>query len=755
MTALARATLSLLTLIAICNGNQAAAATPLLGYSADSSAAERAAEARFDTALSGAAILARLREASSAPNQIGSAHNKSLAYQAMERLRSWGWDAHVEVFSVLYPSPSRIALELLEPRHFRANVTEPPVPGDSLSRNTNDVLPAYLVYGADGDVTASIVYVNYGFDEDYTQLDRMGVSVRGRIVIARYGGGWRGLKVKLAYLHGAVGCVLYSDPADDGYGKGDVYPHGPWRPAHSVQRGSVLDLPVRPGNPLANAPDEQSSQTVRPEQAPTIAKIPVVPLSYADAEPFLSSLEGPVAPAAWRGALPITYHVGPGPARAHLAVHSQWNPTSLYNVIAVIQGSVWPDQWVIRGNNRDTWVYGAWDSLSGHSVMLEEAKAIGGLLESGWRPKRTLVYASWDGEEAGLLGSVEWTRSHADELREKAVAYVNSGPYGRGLFEASASYSTSELIDQAASEVEDPETHTSIRERALATQAVHEVRSAAPNAAAVPSAANWRERPLPVGELGAGSDYTAFLQHLGVPSIDLGFRGEDGGAAVAHSIYDDYQHFERFSDPQGEYGVALARVAGRLVLRTADAEVVPFEFSHCAEKIRSQVDEITALVTRLRLQHQAMQQLRDSGAVALAADPLLSARQSERPVPSIELQPLHEAAAALDLSARAYSNALANLDRLTPQRKVELNALLQQLERRLIDSRGLPGRPWYRHLLYEPSLSNGYAASTLPGIREALNSGNWSQAQEFVGRTAAALNDYKRGIDEATQLLTQ
>ena len=570
-----------------------APALPILGFSADGAAQERALEGRFDAALDPKQIAERLQRMASAPNQVGSPHDRANAEFVLSQFRAWGWDAHIETFSVLYPTPTHEALELVGPHPFKARLYEPAVPGDATSAIHAGALPPYLAYAADGDVTAELVYVNYGAPDDYKALARLGVDVKGKIVIVRYGRIWRGLKVKLAAEHGAVGAIIYSDPADDGYGAGDPYPTGGWRPEDGVQRGSVLDMPVRAGDPLTpNEGATADAHRITLGQAETLMRIPALPISYADAQPLLAALGGQVAPRAWRGALPITYHAGPGPARVHLALASDWSLKPLYDVIAVMKGAERPNEWVIRANHRDGWVFGAWDPLSGQAAMLEEARSIGALARTGWRPKRTIVYASWDGEEPGLLGSTEWAEAHADELKAKALLYLNSDSNSRGLFTAGASYATRRLIDQAARDTPDPETHVSVRERALdalqvgalAEGATEETRHVAAEAAA--------GGDFPTGALGSGSDYTAFVDHLGVASINLEYAGEDEQGGVYHSQYDTYEHFARFGDPGMAYGVALAETSGRIVLRAADADVAPLQFGDLAAGVADNLAQI-------------------------------------------------------------------------------------------------------------------------------------------------------------------
>ncbi len=389
----------------------------LLGYSAGSAALEQQREAEFRGAISPDNIRETMRRLTARPHHVGSAYDKDNAEWILARFKEWGFDATIETFDVLFPTPKSRVLELLKPTPYRARLQEPAVPGDPTSDQVSEQLPTYNAYSADGDVTAPLVYVNYGNREDYDELDRLGISVKGAIVIARYGGGWRGVKPKVAAEHGAVGCIIYSDPKGDGYYQGDQYPAGGWRPKDGVQRGSVMDTEY-PGDPLTPGIGATShAKRLALKDARTITAIPVLPISYADALPLLSALAGPVAPPRWRGALAITYHVGPGPALVHLAVASNWDIKPIYDVIATLHGSAAAGQWVIRGNHHDAWVNGAEDPISGQAAMLEEARAMGELHKRGWTPARTIIYCAWDGEEPGLLGSVEWVETHVDELQ--------------------------------------------------------------------------------------------------------------------------------------------------------------------------------------------------------------------------------------------------------------------------------------------------------------------------------------------------
>jgi N-acetylated-alpha-linked acidic dipeptidase len=727
-----------------------AAPTGMLGFAPAAADAERAIEARFDSGLSADAMRERLRLMSAEPNQVGSPHDKANAEFTLAQFRAWGWDAHIEVFRVLYPTPKAEALELLGPHPFAATLTEPPIPGDDSSARQAGGLPAYLAYGGDGDVTAPLIYVNYGMPADYEALRRLGLDVKGKIVIARYGGGWRGLKPKLAQENGAVGCIIYSDPADDGYGAGDAYPLGAYRPEHGIQRGSVLDAPVETGDPLTPGYGAvEGAPRIPIEKARTILKIPTLPISWGDAQHFLAALEGPVAPKGWRGALPLTYHVGGGPASAHILMQSNWDQKPLYDVIAVMKGAREPDQWVIRGNHRDGWVFGAQDPLSGQISLMEEAKSLGALARTGWRPARTLVYASWDGEEPGLFGSTEWAETHARELQSKALVYINTDGNNRGLITAETSYSLRRLFDQATAAVTDPETSVSVRDRALAAL---QVRALAADATADLKARARIARnggDLPAGDLGSGSDYTPFVQHLGIASINLGYGGEGQSVGVYHSAYDTFEHFSRFSDPGFVYSVTLAKTVGRLALRAADADLAPFQFSDLADTVAGETEELKKLVTTEREHAVTVDRLLDQGAFRLADDPAISSGPPEREdvAPNLDFAPLDAALGRLKVSAAAYDRAAAGSP--APDRAARADLVLQGVEQALMDPEGLPGRPWYRHLLYAPGLLTGYASKSLPGVREAIEGRRWAEAATYILRTAAALDAVSAKLDAA------
>jgi N-acetylated-alpha-linked acidic dipeptidase len=723
------------------------------GFSAAAAAGESELERRFDADLSAADQRSWMQQMSSEPNHVGSAHDKANAEFQLRKFREWGWNASLETFSVLYPTPREVSVELVAPTHFTARLTEPPAQGDATSAKTKDELPAYNIYGADGDVTAELIYVNRGMPDDYQELERQGVSVKGRIVLTRYGGGWRGLKPKLAYEHGAVGCLIYSDPRDDGYGAGDTYPQGGYRPPDGVQRGSVQDSVLYPGDPLTPGVGATAhAKRLALQDAKTLMKIPVLPISYAAAEPLLAALGGRVAPPGWRGGLPLTYHVGPGPAKVHLKVLSDWNQKTLYDVIATVRGADEPDRWILRGNHHDAWVFGATDPLSGQVALMAEAKAIGKLLRQGWRPRRTLVYASWDGEEAGLLGSTEWAELHAVELKAKAVLYINSDMNRRGFLSAAGSHALQHFVSEAARDVVDPETGASVLARGIAKQHIVHYESGAGHYES--GAHGYADADLELGALGSGSDFTPFLQHLGINSLNIGFEGE-ADYGVYHSAYDTIDHFLRFVDPTFEYGVALAKVAGRLVLRASQAPLLPVREADFAASIAGYDDELHKLADDMRQKTRVLSILLDGDAYRLAADPKMPRLAPQRPteVPPLDFAELDAAVAALEHSAKRFDGEYARLAAEESAgaggARERLNAALTALEQSLTDSHGLPGREWYRHMVYAPGLYTGYGVKTLPGIREAIEERRWDEVNRYIGVVSRALNAYSALLERA------
>jgi len=729
-----------------------AGANDLEGFSSGAAAAEMRLEQRFDADLSAAELRTWMQQMSSAPNHVGSAHDKANAEFQLAKFREWGWDASIETFSVLYPTPHEVSVELIAPTHFKARLSEPPIAGDSTSTQTKDELPPYNVYGADGDVTAELIYVNQGMPDDYKELERAGLSVKGRIVLTRYGGGWRGLKPKLAYEHGAVGCLIYSDPRDDGYGAGDTYPKGGFRPPDAVQRGSVQDLTLYSGDPLTPGVGAvPGAKRLALKDARTLLKIPVLPISYADAEPLLLALGGRVAPSAWRGGLPMTYHVGPGPAQVHMKVLSDWSQKPIYDVVAKIKGSDEPDRWIIRGNHHDGWVFGAMDPLAGQVALMAEAKSIGSLVKEGWRPRRTLVYNSWDGEEPGLLGSTEWAEQHAAELKVKAVMYVNSDTNGRGFLQAEGSHALQHFLSEVARDVKDPETGASVLTRALAHRRVSAYDSSGQVDSAARTGANG---DLALGALGSGSDYTPFLQHLGINSVNLGFEGESQ-YGVYHSAYDSFDHYRRFVDPSFEYGVALAKVAGRIMLRASQAELIPAREGDFAASVSGYDDELHKLADGMRAKTRELAKLQDDESYKLTTNPDYPRAPPPRvaDVPYLNFAELDNAVAKLEQSAMAFDKEYARLgaanDAAGSAERERVNSTLAILEQNLTDSHGLPGREWYQHMIYAPGLHTGYGVKTLPGIREAIEERRWEEANQYIGVVSRALNNYSARMDRA------
>ncbi len=735
------------------NGGPASGEGSLLGFTDQGAVTQRALEHRFDAMISPPELDGWLLRMASAPNQVGGPHDKDNAEWQLGLFKSWGWDAHIEQFDILYGVPVAESVDLLGPAPFHARLHEPAIPGDQTSADMPGVLPPYLGYQGDGDVTAPLVYVNYGMPDDYRTLARAGVDVRGKIAIARYGGGWRGLKPKLAQEHGAVGCIIYSDPKDDGYYTDDPYPKGAQRPADGVQRGSVNDITLFSGDPLTPGvgatPGAQRRYTR--ETAPTLMKIPAIPISYADALPLLSALGGPVTEAPFRGALPITYHLGPSPVMVHLVVKSDWRLRPIYDVIATMKGSEFPDQWIVRGNHHDGWVFGAEDPLSGQVALMAEAKAMGELAKSGWRPKRTLIYASWDAEEPGLIGSTEWAEQHAADLQAKAVMYLNSDNIDRGYLNLEGSHELQTLADGAAADVTDPEMGADVLARRRAyLQVKADAPGAGPEAKALAKMAA-SGGPLPIQALGSGSDYTPFLQHLGVPSLDVGYGGEGESGGVYHSAYDTHDHYVRFGDPGMKYGAVLAKTAGRIAMRYADADLPPVDFSAFAATIAQYTGEVHNLADREREETAARNRLIDAGGFKLAADPTKVELPPERQadVPAIAFAPLDQASARLTASARRFERLYASPS-LSPAQKAALGRAVQGIDLALMSPQGLPGRPWYRNMIYAPGTETGYGVKTLPAVREAIEQRRFAEVDAGVQATAVVLNAYADRLDRAS-----
>jgi N-acetylated-alpha-linked acidic dipeptidase len=719
-----------------------AADAPILGFSAANAAKERAVESQLDSKMNAQELRGWTDRLAAHPHHLGSAYGKQNADFIASLFKSWGYDTSIERFDVLFPTPTTRVLELIAPEKYTAKLAEPSLPEDRSSGQTSEQLPVYNAYSIDGDVTGDLVYANYGVPADYDQLEKNGVDVRGKIVITRYGGSWRGIKPKVAAEHGAIGCIIYSDPRDDGYFQGDVYPKGAYRSEYGAQRGSVADMPVYPGDPLTpGVGSVPGAKRLDRKDATTLTKIPVLPISYADALPLLRALAGPVAPSDWRGALPITYHLGPGPSRVHLKVAFDWKTVPAYDVIARLRGSERPDEWIMRGNHHDAWVNGASDPISGQVAMLEEAKAIGELAKAGSAPRRTIVYAAWDGEEPGLLGSTEWAETHDPELRQHLAVYINSDSTSRGFLDVEGSHTLERMVTEVARDVQDPERSVSVLERLRAREVTL--------AKSDEDRKQARDRELMrLDALGSGSDYTAFIDHLGIASMNVGYGGEGGGGSY-HSIYDSIDHFTRFGDPGYVYGVVQAKTTGRMVLRLANADVLPFQAKTFADTVARYATEVMKLAEDTRAKTE--QQNRDRRAMELAADPTrpFVAPKEQEPVPFINFAPLQNAVARLQKSATAFDSAVASLSDASAARQTEVNQAMQRLEQALINPEGLPNRPWFRHQIYAPGFYTGYGVKTLPGVRESIEQRKWNEIGPQIANVAAALDRYSTELDRA------
>ncbi len=702
--------------VAFAQSNGASAHT-LRGYTDANAKTHMAWEEKLRAVPSPDLLREYMKHLSAEPHHVGTAYGKQNAEYMRDKFRAWGFKAELEEFDVLFPTPKERMVEMVAPSKFTLSLKEPIIKEDPDSGDAGQ-LPTYNAFSADGDVTGELVYVNYGVPADYEVLKRLGVDVKGKIVIARYGGSWRGIKPKVAYENGAIGCLIYSDPRDDGYYQGDVYPKGPYRNETGVQRGSVMDMPIHPGDPLT--PGWGATKTARRlkrEEAATIMKIPVLPISYGDALPLLKALSGPVAPEAWRGALPITYHLGAGPTKVHLKLSFDWSIKTLYNVIARIDGSEYPDEWIVYGNHHDAWVNGAQDPISGMVTVMEAGRAMGEMLKQGWRPKRTIILCAWDGEEPALLGSTEWAEQHAEELKEKAVVYLNSDSTGKGWFGAGGSHTLERFVNEVARDVAQPKMSKTMLE-ALRDRTLETARNEADRQTI------RQRRDLRISALGSGSDYTPFIQHLGIASLNTGMGGMDGGG-IYHSIYDTFTWYTRFSDGTFEYGRGLAQANSTIVKRLADADVLPFEFGNLADTVSGYIAELERL-----------------------------AKESNPPTP-VSLAPLRTANEQLAASAARYESALAKAQAngFTGVQKKALNQLLFTSERRLTNDAGLPRRPWFKHQLYAPGFYTGYGVKTIPGVREALEQKLWQEIEPQMRNVTAALQSITSQIDRATAML--
>lgn len=717
-----------------------AQSAPVMGFSVEAAKKQLQLESDFDKIPKAQNLDDWMKFMSSRPHHVGSPFDKEVVDFVAEKFKSWGYDVKVEKFNVLFPTPKLRLLEMTYPEKYTAELTEPPIEGDESSIQLEEALPGYNAFSIDGDVEAELVFVNYGVPSDYEELERRGITVKGKIVIAKYLGSWRGIKPKVAAEKGAIGCIMYSDPGDDGYVSGDVYPVGPYKNEYGVQRGSVMDLPSQPGDPLTpgyGATDD--AKRLKIEEATSLTKIPVLPISYHDALPLLRAIGGPVAPADWRGGMPITYHIGPGPAKVHLKLQFNWDMKPAYNVIATMKGDTYPDEWILRGNHHDAWVHGANDPISGLVALMEEARVVSELSKKGFKPKRTLKYCAWGAEEPGLIGSTEWVETHQEELKQKAVAYINTDASGAGFLEAGGSHTLEAFFDQITRDVVDPVHNVSVFERRNAVERFQ-------------GKPEWNHFNL--SALGSGSDYSPFFQHLGISSFNMGFGGESSGGEY-HTMYDSYKLYTRFKDPGFIYGVALIKVAGRTTLRLANAEVLPFEFEHFANTVSDYVEELKKMADKMRTETERSNKLISDDLYALVDDPKenLIAPKEKKIVPYFNFAPIENSLAELQRQADGFDKALKNAKPNEVKEVKKLNSILKDMEKSLIREKGLPKRPWYKHHIYAPGFYTGYGVKTLPGVREAIEQRQFDQVDEQVTILSNVLKDFTEKIKQATALL--
>jgi N-acetylated-alpha-linked acidic dipeptidase len=673
----------------------------LRGFSAAASSAELVREREFQAMPDAKLAEADFDVMTAEPHHTGSPYEIKLADYVADRFKTFGFDVSRDEYGVLLPWPGERRLDIVGPDEMRLQVEEEKIRGDQWA-DMPGILPAYNAYSPAGDVTGEIVYVNFGIPSDYETLEKLGIDVKGKIVLARYGGSWRGIKPKVAAEHGAIACLIYSDPHEDGYFQGDVYPDGPFRGWGMIQRGSVMDMPRYPGDPSTpGRPSKPGVERLPMDQIKTLSPIPVQPLSYRDGVELLKRLKGPVAPEAWRGALPITYHVGPGPARVHVKLQMEYAQRRLINVVARIAGRELPDEWVIVGSHRDAWTFGASDSVSGHVSMMSVARGFGEMMKGGWRPRRTLVFVSWDGEEQGLLGSTEWVEDYANDLRAKTAVYVNRDAGAGGLnFSSSGVHSLTPFVHELAQSIRPAGESRTLYDGWLA-----KAREQAPKQEGQPPPIETIKTP-PVGALGSGSDYTAFLDHVGITSLDMGLNGS-GGDGTYHSTYDNPTWFKKYIDPGFKYSVLAAQVTGVALLRLADAELLPFDDEAYGKQIVEYVDEIEKQATKASA----------AGAKKIDFDGLRDAADA-----------FAKAGAKLRQKGDdllGTSQAQARLETIR-----DIDRRLMMAERDLIEPAGLPDRPWYRHVIYAPGLYTGYGVKTIPGVREAVDAGNYDRAAD-------------------------
>lgn len=727
------------------------AAEAIRGFTPENSEKQYALEAEIDKRINVQNMDDWMKYMTSRPHATGQPFDKEVAEFIASKFEEWGYDTEIKTYNVLMPTPKVRVVELVEPIEWSASLKEAAVDEDPTS-DQDDRLPVYHSFSPDGDVTAEVVFVNQGLREDYEDLERRGISVEGKIILAKYGGSWRGIKPKMAEENGAIGALIYSDPEDDGYSQGDIYPKGAWKHPTGAQRGSIMDLPTRPGDPLTPyVGATEDAERIALEDVEIFVGIPTLPISYADAQPILEALEGPVAPERWWGGLPITYHMGPGPAKLHLKLEFNWDVVPTYNIIAKMEGSEFPDQWVIRGNHHDAWVHGAADPISGMVVEMEEARILAEYAaETGWRPKRTIVFAAWGAEEQGLIGSVEWVEDNAGELSEKAVAYINTDGNGAGFLGAGGSHTLETFFDQIAHSVTDPIQGMTAAERVRSRNLM----SGNP----VTRGRAEKSSHYYLSALGSGSDYSGFFQHLGITSMNIGYGGEYGGGSY-HTNYDSYHYYTKFRDPGLHYTKALGSVTGRVATRLANADVLPFQFGNFARTVSEYADEMVDAMENTRSdveRHNMMVRDGHYKAAANIREPYQEPTLRQE-VPYINLSPMQNSVDRLKASAEAFDHAYIAMAEsgygLSKRDVDQLDKLMYKIESKLIRPEGLPRRPWYRHHIYAPGYYTGYGVKTLPGVREGIEEYKWDETQEQMAKLADVLNAYCDQLDQATAMM--
>ena len=707
--------MALPALLARIRPGQHTEASSLRGFTASRTAAEEQWETKFAQLPNAGRAEATLQRLTAEPHLAGTEASRRVAEYLRDEYRAAGLEAELAPYTAVLAYPGEILLQRTAPGSLRLGRPEEPVPGDPSTSDTRSV-PAYSAYSPAGEVTAQVVYANYGLPEDFQRLVELGVDLRGKIALIRYGQCFRGVKVHLAEMNGAAGVLLYSDPADDGYREGDPYPQGPWRPESGIERGSIQYTFLYPGNPIAPLKGLSGAEFARrleTRQGLNLPHIPTLPISWRDAAELMPYLRGPKVPREWQGGMPSTYHAGPGPAEVHLKVAMSLETRTIYNVIARLPGET--NEWVIAGNHHDAWVFGAADPGSGTAVLLEVARSLGALKRAGWTPRRTILFCSWDAEEFGLVGSTAWVEDHLSELGRNAVAYLNMDIAVSGeRFGAGATPSLRELVREAARDTTDPRTGRTVyerwRERSGASAGTQRAGAAPQNAA---------ERPLPMSALGSGSDYSAFYQHAGIPAMDINSVGDYG---VYHSIYDDFEWMKRFGDPEFAYHVMMARIAGRILMRLADADVPAFDYGEYAAEVERLLGDLRTAVRAATV-------------------------RNEHP---LDLRGVESAAAGFQAAAREASEAVRELLAKSPdrQRAESVTRALAGVEAALLTPGGLAGRPWYRHTFSAPGVNNGYAAVIFPGVREAIERRDWAAAR----LEAEALQEaFERAADRLRQ----